>query len=217
MKRTVIALIISSIVFMPGCYDNNNAVVRIKITNIPASSYAPKKHFIDRLLDIFSSEAYAQVPTDIIRLYVAAFEGDSPLAVVSVNYMSSTQTVELEVPAGAARNIVVLAENNTGIISYYGKTVSPVDLAAGEETSVAITMKMMSAALSLRFNSSLSREEWDKITGASGYNLYESGPTFLDSTTNTYYPVIQMKQYYLEVDFSFAGKKSDRFGFYPCG
>lgn len=214
MKKAIISLIITSIIFMPGCYDpGNTAKVRIKLNNIPASAYTPKKHLIDRVLEFFSSEAYAQVPDTINKLYIAAFGGDSPLAVTDItdlNYTASTVNIEIDVPAGADRKIVVLAEDESGIIIYYGKNNTPLDLAAGDETSVDITMTAMYSALNARWNSALSRKEWDKIVGASGYNIYDSTRTnLLWSTTDTFYPVNQWTEYNWEIEFSFIDKKSE--------
>lgn len=229
MKKTLIALtlaLITSIVFLPRCYDANHATVRIKLTNLPVSYNAPKEHIIDRVLNIFSKKAYAETGYHGNMLYVAAFEGDAPLAVICVNPPKGAMetSVELRVPAGTARKIVALVEReysstNQIFITEYGES-DPVNLVAGEEHTVNIEMKTLDEdMLELKFNSALSREEWNKITGASLYHIYSdvagADPEYLASTKNTYYDKLVVGLYYwLEVDFSFIGKKSDKVRFF---
>ena len=219
-KKTLIALtlaLITSVVFLPRCYDANHATVRIKLTNLPVSYYAPEEHIIDRVLNIFSTKAYASTPPPYgtIGVYIAALEGDTPLVVTNIVQPIDTPTfVELRVPAGAARNIVVLVENEDHLISHYGAYLN-VDLVAGEEHLVEIGIEDMQTALSpnvdFKFGES-ARADWNKITGAS-YNIYEINPTtgehkFLYKITNTHYVTSEYGSYGLDADFSFA-RKSD--------
>lgn len=218
MKRTMISLIIASIVVMPGCYDpGKNATVRINLGNIPESAFEPKKHFIDRVLELFSSEAYAQTTPNsqgIVMLYLAALNGDTvmaqrPISINEIDGDSITQTVEFEVPAASGIDIVVIAENGSDIITWYGKTSEPVDLAVGDEISVEVSMQALTyTLLNVHRNPALSRAEWDKLTGASEYNLYDSSYNLLGSTTGSYYPM-SVSSGNLEVEFSFAGKNSN--------
>jgi hypothetical protein len=231
-KKTLIALtlaLITSVVFLPRCYDANHATVRIKLTNLPVSYNAPKEHIIDRVLNIFSKKAYAETGYHGNMLYVAAFEGDAPLAVICVNPPKGAMetSVELRVPAGTARKIVALVEReysstNQIFITEYGES-DPVNLVAGEEHPVSFQMKSMSTALDVKqAELGLPRREWNKITGASSYSIYKdqgsSAPDyeFLVNTTNTHYvPSSGSGNYGLEVNFSFIGKKSsDKVSFY---
>lgn len=42
MKKMLISLVISSIIFMPGCYDpGKSAIVKVKLNNLPASACKP--------------------------------------------------------------------------------------------------------------------------------------------------------------------------------
>jgi hypothetical protein len=162
-------------------------------------------------------------------LYVAAFEGDAPLAVICVNPPKGAEetSVELRVPAGTARNIVALVEREYAsqdqiFITEYGES-GLVDLVAGEERTVSFQMKSMSTALEVKpAEPGLARREWNKITGASSYSIYkdqgssEPDYEFLVNTTNTHYVPSSGQGYYgLEVNFSFIGKKSsDKVSFY---
>lgn len=167
------------------------------------------------MLEFFTSEAYAQVPATIIKLYIAAFNGDSLLVLTDVtdlDYGAASVNVEIEVPAGSGRDIVVLAEDKSGRITYYGKNDTPLDLASGDVTSVDITMKTIYNTLGASYNFSLSREEWEKITGASGYNVYYSGSNLVQSGMLTYYA--GFGDHSIEVVFDFIGTKSTPCSYY---
>lgn len=221
MKRTMISIIIASIVFMPGCYDpGKNATVRINLGNIPLAKHVEKKSFIDKIFSLFEKEAYASyanVEYGLTYIHIAAISGDSVLASASIDATSpdivtngGTDIIELEVPAGSDRNIVVLGESAAGVITWYGKTARTYEFAAGDEVDVPVIMgEIFYYFFNSSWNSALARREWDKIVGASGYNIYsDPGPYYVGSTTNTYYP---LSYFYLQAEFSFAGKCTNRF------
>lgn len=224
MKRTMISLIIASIVIMPGCYDpGKNATVKINLGNIPVAKHVEKKTFLDKVFSLFVKDAYASyASTDmgISFIHIAALSGDTVIASVSIDATSpdivtngGTDIIELEVPAGSDRRIVVLGESGN-LITWYGVTDRAYEFAAGDEVDVPVIMYDISnysnfvSVFNLHNNTSLNREEWDKIAGASGYNIYNAAGGFLTTTENNFFPFTF--GYNLEVDFSFAGKFSDR-------
>lgn len=226
MKRTMISLIITSIIFMPGCYDpGKNATVRINLGNMPVAKHVEKKTFLDKVFSLFVKDAYASYANDefgITFIHIAALSGDTVIASISIDATSTdivtngtTDTVEFEVPAGTERNIVVLGEEGTpGLITWYGKTDRTYDFAAGDETNVDVQMNEITYTyISLHWSSDYYREEWSKILGAT-YNIYDPDGYYIGSTDKTYYPLTLETSYQWEAEFPFAGKKSQKISFF---
>ena len=228
MKKIIISLSTITVLVFTGCFiDSDTATVRINLGNIPVAK-VEKKSLIDRFLMIFSKEAEAMAgnpPWDlnVTKVHLGAFDANNQLLAKKSILISSYPTnhiVEFDVPARNGVTIVVLGEvyygEETPYIEYYGKADSdlqeqPLNLTAGTSVEVEILMFQLNYEyISLYFNGALSRHEWDKITGASRYNIYGGDNNILQSNLNNYfYPVDGIFSYFLEIDFQFSGRRSN--------
>lgn len=187
MKK-ILWIILAFSIILAGCYDDDGtATVRINLGNMPVAQHMQKKSLIDKVLCLFSKEAYAWHPSGIIKIHLIALQGDNKIAIKSIGIDEVTEntqnpnheTVDFEVPAGDNITIVILGERYetmTALINdifYYGKTESPVSLAAGKVTEVLVPMTNISGATTLSITPAGNDERitWSPVPGASKYIL----------------------------------------------
>lgn len=221
MKKIIISLIASSVLLITGCFiDSDTATVRINLGNMPIAK-VEKKSLIDRFLMIFAREAVAQVPSGVTAVHIGAFDSNNQLLAkksisVTQNEGVSNTIVEFDVPARSGVTIVVLGEftpivaPGPPMITYYGKNDVPLNLTAGATETVTINMRTInqySEYINYK-RVGFSRYEWELITGAKRYYLYDSMQIFLDSTYNNYYDTEQAG-INLEIEFQFTDIKSN--------
>ena len=226
MKKTIVSLTATIALVFTGCFiDSDTATVRINLGNIPVAK-VEKKSLIDRFLMIFAKEAVAQeMPGDIIAVHLGAFDSNNQLLAkksinVSAGEYPADNVVSFDVPARSGVTIVVLGEEvnweDIQIITYYGKNKTPVNLTAGSTETVTINMRTIdqySEYINYK-RVGFSRYEWELITGAKRYYLYDSIQIFLDSTYNNYYDTEQAG-INLEIEFQFTDIKSNWINY--CG
>ncbi len=229
MKKIAITFIlIFSITLISSCYDDNGtATVKINLGNIPMAQNLNKKSIIDRILCLFSTNAYAYPYSSIIKLHLVAWQNDSPLALSTIDTSelileSPTDAVEFEVPAGDDITIVVLGEETSyatkgttapseteSTIRYYGKSES-INLTAGGEATVQVSMGYISSIFNPQQITGLSRIEWDAITGATGYKIYDvNSLLLLASVSDPDYTGTLGSSYDVSVEFSYIEKESE--------
>jgi len=231
MKKIIIASAAASVLFFTGCFiDSDTATVRINLGNIPVAK-VEKKSLIDRFLMVFAKEAVAQeMPGDIIAVHLGAFDSNNQLlAKKSINVTAGeypeNNIVSFDVPARGGVTIVVLGEREFQYednlfryeISYYGKNEIPLNLTAGETQTVSVGMLSLLNEFSEEYNQLLgilfdgdnNRFVWNKISGASRYNVYgydNDTLVLLQSNLNNFYNGTNGD--YMQLVFDFAGRKS---------
>lgn len=140
MKKFLIYIISILLLIFSSCYDDSkNATLRINLGNFQAFHAAAEKPVIDRILMLFSKEAYAQsAPGDLLRIHIGIYNGRILVEKrsLSLSDIPVSQIIELEVPAGDNRTILILGENNLNQAGYYG--YNTVNLTAGETADVTI-------------------------------------------------------------------------------
>jgi len=145
MKKIIISISAVSILIFTGCYKGDDkATVRISFSNLPVAKNVQPKTFLDRIRSFFVKDAYA-IPEGIIKIHVAAMQGDTVLAKdsIDVEYVQSVNgidTVELEVPGGDNITILVVAENSYNEVGYYG--YNKINLESGKTEDVSVNMEI---------------------------------------------------------------------------
>ena len=233
MKKIIIASAAASVLFFTGCFiDSDTATVRINLGNIPVAK-VEKKSLIDRFLMIFAKEAVAQeVPTwtGVKVVHLGAFDSSNQLlAKKSLNVtqveegpVAINTIVEFDVPARNGVTIVVLGEVSWGegegdFIAYYGGNNPPLTLIAGETVNIIVQMvdlniwsEAYNQLLGIYLDEQNDRFVWNKIIGASRYDVYgwgmEDELVLLQSNLNNYYNGWDASHMLLVFDF--AGRKS---------
>lgn len=228
MKKIIVSLTATIALVFTGCFiDSDTATVRINLGNMPVAK-VEKKSIFDRIVMLFVKEAVAMAgnpPWDlnVTKVHLGAFDSNNQLLAKKSILISSYPTnhiIEFDVPARNGVTIVVLGEvyygEGTPIIEYYGKADSdiqeqPLNLTAGTSVNVRIYIYELNYLyVNIHSNEALSRREWDKVIGASSYNIYGQDNEILQSNLNNYfYPVDGIFNYYLEIDFQFSGRKSN--------
>lgn len=225
-------LIFVLFILLTGCYDGSNAAkVRINLGNLPIAHNVQQNSIIDKFLTLFLKPAYAQsAPGDVAAVHIGAFDINNQLLAsesININQFPANNTIEFEVPAGNDRTIVVLGEIATEgaygtvyYIRYYGKADTDInnnnlDLKPGSDVTVSVSMGELYSALNPRPYDILSRMEWDKITGADKYNIYDGSQAYTTSVTENFY-VTTSGTHYVEANFAFIGKTSEQFSIFIC-
>ena len=222
MKRIGFIILAVFIIFT-GCYDGNEtAKVRINLGNLPIAHNVPKKSLIDKILCLFSKEAYAEHPSYINRVHLIAVQNNNITAVSTIDISDIVENPEniynetavFEVPAGNNISIVVLGEVKyaaqeeiVNYISYHGKTDSAIDLKAGEEKTVQIAMANLDGSL-MQFNFLDEGLAWNILPGATKYNIYDESGNLILSTTGTFYN--GYNSYTMKIDFDYINQSSDQ-------
>ena len=139
MKKIIILVFAASVLLFTGCFiDSDTATVRINLGNIPVAKVV-NKSLIDRFLMIFAKEAVAQVPGNVEKVHIAAL-GDGSVyekITLELEQLTKNEIIEMEVPAGSNRTIIIAAEY-TGYVTYYGTQV--LSLSPGEVRNVQVEM-----------------------------------------------------------------------------
>lgn len=212
IMKKILWIILAFSIILAGCYDDDGtATVRINLGNMPVAQHMQKKSLIDKVLCLFSKEAYAYSDSYINRLHLVAWQNDSQIALNTINTsnltLGSIDTVEFEVPAEKNITIVVLAEvlynGQTAMInniSYYGKSESTINLVAGETTTVQISMAGLNES-SMQFSFPNGNLSWIKIPGASGYRLYDETGALIANTTDNFYNGANYYQFIIDFDY----------------
>jgi len=188
--------------------------VRINLGNLPVAK-VEKKSIIDRIVMLFVREAVAQgVPewTGVVVVHLGAFDANNQLvAKKSINASSVPENgnVTFDVPAGIRRRIVVLGEVISGKVNFYGNS-DELNLNAGTVVTVEIGMDDTYLVIA---NPSFGKATWNNITGASLYNIYDSGGTILYGTVTDNEYIAAPGSYNLSAFFGFADRESKNFSF----
>jgi hypothetical protein len=142
MKFNTLYIFILSILIITGCYQSNdNAKVRINLGNLHAVQGIPEKSFLDKVMGIFYREAYAQAaPGDLMTVHFGIYTGKTLIEKRNINIadIPSSQIVEIEVPAGDDRTVLVIGENTSNEAGYFG--FINVNLRAGETADVTVKL-----------------------------------------------------------------------------
>jgi hypothetical protein len=142
MKFSTKYIFILSILILTGCYQSNdNAKVRINLGNLHAVQGIPEKSFLDKVMQIFYREAYAQAaPGDLMTVHFGIYTGRTLIEKRSINIadIPSSQIIEIEVPAGDDRTVLVIGENTSNQAGYFG--FNNVNLKAGETADVTVKL-----------------------------------------------------------------------------
>ncbi len=142
MKNMIFLIYTVSALIFTGCYeDSKNATLRINLGNLHASQRIEHRTLIDRFLNLFSTEAYAQtVPQDLLRVHIGLYSGNTLILKKSIDVgdIPASQIIEFEVPAGDNRTVLIVGENNANQAGYYG--YNNVNLQTGETADVTIAM-----------------------------------------------------------------------------
>ena len=140
----IIYMFLFLILIFTGCYqEDEKTTVRINLGNLNAVSGVQNRSFIDKVLLIFTKNAYAQTaPADLIKVHVGVYNGKILIEKLSIDISSipSSQVLELQVPAGDNRTILVIGENNLNQAGYYG--YSTTDLVPGVTVDVTIALQI---------------------------------------------------------------------------
>ncbi|PKL17689.1 MAG: hypothetical protein CVV49_09870 [Spirochaetae bacterium HGW-Spirochaetae-5] len=142
MNRIIYMLLFSSLI-LTGCYQGDDkSTVRINLGNLNAINRVQNKSFIDKILMIFTKEAYAQTaPADLLKIHVGVYNGKILIEKLSLSLseIPSSKIIEVEVPAGDNRTILVIGENILNQAGYYG--YSNTDLVPGVTAAVTIALQ----------------------------------------------------------------------------
>ena len=137
-----ISPLLITLLLLAGCFDqSDSAHVVIQLSNLPVAKTASQVPLFDRLLRFFTRDAYAQTPPPTVSaIHLAAIEDDQVLVKKSVLIaeMDTSGTVEMLVPSGKDRTILVVARNESYFVEYYGYVTT--DLDPGAEVNISITM-----------------------------------------------------------------------------
>ncbi len=143
MKKIILLIYTVSVLIISGCYDDSkNANIRINLGGLLADQKVEQKSIIDRILLIFSKEAYAQtVPQDLLRIHIGIYSGSTlnDKKIIDIANIPVSQIIEFEVSAGDNRTVLVVGENNLNQAGYYG--YNNVNLRAGETADVTVSMQ----------------------------------------------------------------------------
>ncbi len=137
MKGKKIIIILTFCLFIFKCSPENN-FTEVTISIAPKSvSLSQELLFIDRLLRFFSTEAFAQVPSEVTSIALSV--AGSGMTIIEKNYPSDITSITLNVPAGPGRIFTV--DGFSGENSLYRGTSGPIDLNSGEGVDLSITME----------------------------------------------------------------------------
>lgn len=178
MKKIIILLAPILILILSSCYDGNkNATVRINLANIPLTKQIEKKSLLDKVFSIFVQNAYAQAsPADLVKLYIAAVKDGEVLTsedFTREEIDAVNSVVEFPVPSGVNVAIIAVGEMSGGSDFYYDGTY--VDLTAGEEVTVNLTMGYLQSRLNFTRAADDTNASWASIPGVVEYALYRNG------------------------------------------
>lgn len=135
-------LAMSAHLFFNGCSSNTDkAKVIINLGNVSAGNTAYKS-IMERLLQIVTSRAYAQVPPEVTSILVTVTGTGMPT--IQESFPPTETTIVMSVDAGPNRVFTVHGKNPAGDVLYTGVS-EPIDLSAGETATVTITMKSAGA------------------------------------------------------------------------
>ncbi len=163
----------SIILALNKCSSGTTAHVTINLKSQQLSHSTPNNSLFQKLLNLFISPAYAKgSPWDPAHTTVKITATASDMETIEVVAAPYVETVTMEIPAGSARTITVIAydgtQRNTG-------GHAQIDLTPGEEKVVQIQMLPIPTNLFSPYTGSLA---WDysTITGyvPSKYFIYES-------------------------------------------
>jgi hypothetical protein len=194
-KLHVIIIMLVSAVFIIGCYDDNkNAKVRINLGNIPIAKQIDKRSFLDRIFSVFVKDSYAQTVGDfsIQVVHFGIYAEGELIARESINgndiaIEGGTSYVELSVPAGNSRTILVLGEfdsDGTLFAGYFGSNT--LDLPAGSTKTVSIIMR---TEVGYYYNSKSGNLTWDYLGGNVRYAVQLDGEESIYNGYKNYIPI----------------------------
>ncbi len=226
MKLTLPAILTFSIILFIGCYDEDkNATVRIKLGNIPIAQQVEKKSLFDKVFSMFVKDACAQQRLSevygVYNLHFAAFSGNTLLTNKSINvsnvYLDGKNSyAELSVPAGDNLTILVLGENGSNLITYYGSI--NVNLQSGENAEVSIAIKTIANASAIQaITSTVHSITWKNLYGVSKYYIevqdqidpFTYNPVWEGLGTGYINTYTVVPYYRMRIQFGFINRFSD--------
>jgi len=183
MRRRIVPILIAAL-FITGstfgflqCSHDNMARVTIELQSVEEAQYQQNATFMDRLLSIFSSRAYAQAVyyNDIYNRVAIEVSGPD-ISAITVDLPPTAQSHTLEVPAGNTRTISIYAYD--GDIPKRGGIVTTA-LDPGDNGKINIPMiPIPQISEAYQFDYQLIRVYPElvqlEITQILGYNLYRS-------------------------------------------
>jgi YVTN family beta-propeller protein len=132
-----VIIILSAGFFIYKCSSDNNYTKVIIYLGSKSSSASFDMPFIDKLLGLFSTKAYAQVPPDVTSIGLTV--SGSNMKTINKTYSSEVTRIALDIPAGSNRTFTLFGNNAAGSPIYRGIS-SPTNLMPGGTVTVSITM-----------------------------------------------------------------------------
>jgi len=207
--------LLSAGIFNSGCYlsdDETRVTIKLQRNDLGMNNYIPEKRMIDKVLEFFSTPAYAMSWDDTI--------GDLTLTVSSSSFNDMTfsipsdaVTYSLVVPA--VSNVTFEITSITGYGLNWGGHIT-LSLNPGEQ-EIAINMVPITKIISVNDYSDRIDISWDMVSYAGSYKIYRAtaadGPYSLIGTIGgTFYQddssgMVPGTEYYYRISVEYLGNE----------